>query len=441
MDVNGEIENAFIWILHKVGFDLSTGNPEQLKRHAAQLREFATTMRDHYSQMNQDLNGLTEYWSGEAATAHAVSWANHVSLAGQTADTADGVAQTLDEHAEKSTQTIRAIIGVALELLEMFLICAALSWISGFLSDLIFASRVGRFISRLSSLFSKLGDLMKSTAEAMKKWGTFAGKVGEYARLLLVDYVPDALKEYPINLAATVVPAKLGGRDVGTQDLLLSLVPAIAQYGALNFGMNILENETRLVGGLKRFIEGKDKEVVEPAAAPQLPLLEFPRPLAESLADDAALSPEVRGMLEREFNLSRTTESREPSPVPAEAAPPSEGTVFTPKTDRELAYVFLKEMLVNGLQNVLLGAEQGQPEHWLSDAAISAPLGGLRKVALERYLKPKAYQGKPAEATLDERILPEMIMRTLAYALRNSVREAIEDAANGEPVTTQLTQD
>ncbi|MFD2422173.1 WXG100 family type VII secretion target [Amycolatopsis pigmentata] len=501
-DVNEPVENAIIWILQKVGLNLGTGHPQRVEQKAEELRQYAETLRREYDGLNRDLAGLGDSFSGRAADAHAEAWAKHMMLAGQVADGADGMAKTLDQHADESTRIIRTIIGIALELLEMWLLCVALSWITGFLSDLIFFSRAGRLIAELYKLFTRLGELIRTTTEAMKQWGTFAGKIGEYTRVLLVEYVPDGIKEYPINLAATAVPAKLSGRNLDVGSLLLPMIPAIVQYGALNLGMEILENETKVVGGLKRFIEGKKEEPSAPelpmpdagkplpqaiAESPslsselrnllerefphdrpaqqagdaaraergtsmesaerpetvhplpaeyELPMPEFSRPLAEEMAEDVTLSPELRSLLEREFNLKAQREKKG-----SETEPATEEVVFTPKTNRELLYAFLKETLVNGTQNILLGAEQGQHDNWLSNAAIGAPLGGLRKVALEKYLKPAAYQGKPAEAPLGQRIVPEMTMRTLAYGLRNTVREAVEDAANGDPVTTQLTQD
>lgn len=496
-DVNEPVENAVIWILQKVGFDLGTGHPERLRQKAEELREYAEKVRAEYHGMNRDLLGLTDSFSGYAADAHAEAWAKQMVLAGELADGADGIAKTLDEHAEESTRVIRTIVGIALELLEMWLLCVALSWITGFLSDLLFFSRAGRLVAELYQLFTRLGELIRTTTEAMKQWGTFAGKIGEYTRVLLVEYVPDGIKEYPINLAATAVPAKLSGRNLDLGSLLLPMIPAIVQYGALNLGMEILENETKAVGGLKRFITGKKEEPAAPelpmpdagkplpeaiaessslsselrsllerefnldgrpqqaadAARPEpralsdsagnhslpaeyeLPMPEFSRPFAEEMADDVALSPELRSLLEREFNLDGKSET-----TVSETGSAAGEVVFTPKTNRELLYAFLKETLVNGTQNVLLGVEQGQHGNWLSNAAIGAPLGGLRKVTLEKYLKPIAYQGKPSQAPLAQRIVPEMTMRTLAYALRNTVRDAARDAANGDPVTTQLTQ-
>lgn len=503
-DINESIENSLIWILRKVGFDLAAGDPEHLIQKAAELREYGNKIREEYALMGKELGGLVGSWSGKAADAQAEAWAKQIALSDQIADGADGVAEVLDQHAEESTKIIRTIIGIALELLEMWLICAALSWITGYISDLIFLARAGRLIAELYTLFVRLGELIKATAEAMKQWGTFAGKVGEYARILLVEYVPDGIKEYPINLAAMAVPTKLSGRDLDVEALLLPLVPAVAQYGALNLGMEILENETKMVGGLKRFIEGKKEKPAEPElpvpdagrplpeaiaedpslsaelrsllerefdldrgaqetssvaradsrvsaesaerpdvahplpAGYELPVPEFSRPLAQEMAEDLSLSPELRSLLEREFNLNaeRNVARSEKGPGPV-----AEEVVFTPKTNRELLYSFLKESLVNGMQNILVGAENGQPDNWLSDAAISAPLSGLRKVALEKYFKLFAYQGKPSEAPLDQRIVPELIMRTLAYELRNTVREAVQDAANGDPVTTQLTEE
>ena len=483
VDVNGEIEEKLLWILRKVGFNLSSGNPGRLELQAERIREFSANLRETYGRLNDDMGRLSNRWSGDAATSQARSWATHVVLAAHVADGAESVARTLDEHVEKSTRIIKAILGVALELLEMYVICVALSWVTGYLSDLLFVSRVGEFIGRLYSLFSKLSELIKSTAEALAKWGSLPGKMGEYSRVLLTEYVPDGLKEYPINLAATVVPAKLGGRDLKLQDLLLSMIPGIAQYGALNFGVEILEKESRLVGRIKNAIEGKGKEIAEPEVSrlsssdlsrspvaslaegnvgrefrptvenPGIPEHSLPeqyrltvpesqRSLAELLVEDAALPVEVRRALEREFQIARAKESRASSVVSTGLAPTSKGTAFTPKTNRELAYAFMKEMLVNGTNGALTGAENGQPDHFLTNAAISAPLSGLRKVALERYFKPAvAYHNMPTEATLVERILPEAIVRTMAYALRNSARDAIEDAANGDHVTTQLTHD
>jgi hypothetical protein len=509
-DVNGEIEEKLLWILRKVGFNLSPGNPRRLVFQAEHLRYFAASIRETYEQLSQDMSRLGNHWSGDAATSQARSWATHVALADHIADTAESMARSLDEHVEKSTRIIKTILGVALELLELYVICVALSWVTGYLSDLLFVSRVGEFIGRLCSLFSKLGELIKSTAEAMAKWGSLSGKIGEYSRVLLTEYVPDGLKEYPINLAATVVPAKLGGRDLKLQDLLLAMIPGIAQYGALNLGMEILEKESRLVARVKNAIEGKGNGItdlegarpsssdlpsppvvslaedgaVSPATtglrdrdfnlnrdtenggnagresrsavesaenpgAPQWPLpeqyrLAVPkrqRSLAELLFEDVALPVDVRSALEREFHITRAEENRASSVISTGLDSTSKGEAFMPKTNRELAYAFMKETLVNGVNGALVGIENGQPDHFLTNAAISAPLSGLRKVALERYFKPMAYRGMPTEATLDQRIIPEAIVRTMAYALRNSAREAIEDAAKGDDVTTQLTHD
>jgi hypothetical protein len=414
--------------------------------------------------MTADLHQLAGSWTGLGATAGQQAWQPQLKLAQQAAEISEGVAHSLDTYAENSTRIVRAIIGVALELLEIYLICMALSAVSGYIADLVFATRAGLYISRLRDLFSALSSVIRSAAESLKQYGAFAAKLGEYTRVLLVDYVPDGIKEFPITLAATAVPAKLSGRDLRTGEAMLAMVPGIAQYGALNFVLGILEKENRLVRGFKSAIEGPagpdgtlasmmrkllhgdssaGPAATQSAAGDSLPRdfrLTDPDPgpsLAEMLVRDDELPADVRDALAREFQVDR-----EPAPPPSSSTT-TDGTTspapaFTRKTDRELVYVFLKETLVNGLANILNGVESGNP-HWLSDAAISAPLSGMRKVALERWFKATAYRGMPESATLDERMMSEMIVRTLAYALRNEARQAIQDAANGDPVVTQLT--
>jgi len=123
VDIYGIISDWLVWVLQQFGQPLSLGrSATAFSDHAADLR--ALTAPAHSGRPQHRL-------VRGRRNRHAAYWQSHATLFDQAAEHLDAAQKRLDEHLQKVWAIFREIIGVILEIVELFAVGAALTWLTG----------------------------------------------------------------------------------------------------------------------------------------------------------------------------------------------------------------------------------------------------------------------------------------------------------------------
>jgi uncharacterized protein YukE len=254
MDINGAIADWLTGIVRELG------DPSELHDHARAFADQAAGLRDLHAELASGVRD-TE-WSGPSADAHAVAWQHQMALAEQAAHHLDAVAQHVGGHAERAWAIVREVIGLALEIAEILLAGAALSWFFGWISDLVWA-RVAPLMQRVLTLLGRFRGLLADFTEFMRGIGGVAGRIGEDAgefigrniEKLLAEYLPSTARAFTGFYIASAVPQLMSGRPVDWK----ANAWQTAIFSGLDVGVNLVEDVLEATKGgavFKKFIEG-----------------------------------------------------------------------------------------------------------------------------------------------------------------------------------------
>ncbi|WP_405914853.1 WXG100 family type VII secretion target [Streptomyces sp. NBC_00728] len=232
VDINGAIAEWLTNVLREIG------DPDGLREHAEELQQQADHVRAVHAQLATDVGSSS--WSGADYEAFSSAWQEHAKLAEDTANSLQATANQVDDHADRTWEIVKEVIGIALEILEILAIGLLLSWLMAGIANLIWA-RVAPLIERIVELLARFRAMLSDFTEWAKEVGSAAGKVGEKIGTMIgrgaekfITELPDySLAYVKFYLAEAIAPA-LSGRDVAWADN--------AWQTAVFFGMDIGNN-------------------------------------------------------------------------------------------------------------------------------------------------------------------------------------------------------
>ncbi|MEU9381526.1 WXG100 family type VII secretion target [Streptomyces sp. NPDC048279] len=232
VDINGAIAEWLTNVLREIG------DPDGLREHAEELQKQADHVRAVHAQLAAEVGSSS--WSGADYDSFSSAWHEHAKLAEDTANSLQATANQVDDHADRTWEIVKEVIGIALEILEILAIGLLLSWLMAGIANLIWA-RIAPLIERIVELLARFRAMLGDFAEWAKEVGSTAGKVGEKIGTMIgrgaekfITELPDYTLAYAkFYLAEAITPA-LSGRDVAWADN--------AWQTALFFGMDIGNN-------------------------------------------------------------------------------------------------------------------------------------------------------------------------------------------------------
>jgi uncharacterized protein YukE len=434
-DINAALVDGIIDILEKFGVHFSGrgSDPDAIREQAAEYRQHAESLRQLYDQTGASLATLD--WSGPAADAHSQLLQQHVRLAAGTADHLDQTAEHLDQHAGKAERIVRVIVGIALEILEVYLATLALSYVVGWLAQALFWVRAAWLIVRAVELCQQFRQLVASVVEAMRGLGSTAGKIGTYLGEILTDWLPAYVADTGSFYVGMMTPEFLSGKGLSNagSTLVHSLLPFTCLDFAGYFGMHLLEQETQIGARVKNFIDGygAPRRESEPQAvaadAPQLPPLEF-EPFTTPWSEARAAEP-------------KETQPSTPASTAEEAKEAKEAAEYVPETKAQVLYGAAKEFLVTAAGNTILNAANGdtKPADMLWGAFGGGAFASADKGVRQGLLLPHAMSKRP------DGISPDLWMSTVGAVVKTGLRGArftvkapFSDLVAGSDIDTQL---
>ncbi|WP_330266679.1 WXG100 family type VII secretion target [Streptomyces griseorubiginosus] len=210
MSVNSWIDGKVLEILQAAGVELPGGDGDTLRSIARSWDTMGTELTDVVRAVDSAIAGVDRQgWHGDARDAFERHWAEQKQVIRQIADNFHQVADGLRSYADEIDGINKDIIDICVEIAEMEIAGVALSFFTGFISDLVantaVAERVAKVVE-LVRLFSaaaeKVGGLLERfTGLSAETVATLERGLATAARIS-ATFAKTGLESFVTNFAA-----------------------------------------------------------------------------------------------------------------------------------------------------------------------------------------------------------------------------------------------
>ncbi|MFC5908465.1 WXG100 family type VII secretion target [Streptacidiphilus monticola] len=228
--INGWIDGKVLQILEACGVQLPGGNGQVLRQVAGSWDTMGNALTGAVSALDGRIAGVgPDQWSGDARDAFGRHWQEQRQVMTDLAANMHKAAQGLRSYADEIDGINEAIIDICVQIAEMEIAGAALSFFTGFLSDLVANAAVAAKVAEVAGLVEKfvaaaervgelLGELFRLGEEGAAKLAQIVGKLarltvsslGKTAEAFATNFVADAGSEMA-NEALSGKPVDVGG--------------------------------------------------------------------------------------------------------------------------------------------------------------------------------------------------------------------------------------
>ncbi|MGR6971044.1 WXG100 family type VII secretion target [Streptomyces cynarae] len=267
MSINSWIDGKVLEILQACGVELPGGNGGTLRSIARAWDAMGTELTEVAHALDVAVEGVDKQgWHGEARDAFERHWGEQKSVIKDVAHNFHQVADGLRAYADEIDGINEEIIDICVEIAEMEVAGAALSFFTGFLSDLVantaVAARVARIVDlvklftsaaeKVAALLERFGALNEAGAARLAKLAEFAAKfLKKSAEGFVTNFVADS-GSMMLNQALNGQPITVG------QDFSTGGKEALGT-AAFTAGGGALAESAHLTGAVGRVLSGEGR--------------------------------------------------------------------------------------------------------------------------------------------------------------------------------------
>ncbi|MFF7191023.1 WXG100 family type VII secretion target [Streptomyces sp. NPDC008222] len=172
MSINGWIDGKVLEILQACGVELPGGDGESLRTIARAWDTMGTELTEVVHTLDVAIAGIDRQgWHGEARDAFEKHWREQKQVISDVAHNFHQVADGLRAYADEIDRINEEIIDICVEIAEMEVAGAALSFFTGFLSDLVANTAVAARISRIVDLVKLFTSAAEKVAALLERFG------------------------------------------------------------------------------------------------------------------------------------------------------------------------------------------------------------------------------------------------------------------------------
>jgi uncharacterized protein YukE len=218
MSFNGWIDHKVMEVLQACGVELPGGDGDTLRAMARAWDSMGTDLTGIGQALDSAISGLDEKdWSGTAAAAFKQHWADQKKVIDQVAGDFHQVATGLKEYADTIDSINEQIIDIGTQIAEMEVAGAALSFFTGFLSDLLAnaavvskVSKVIELVKAFTTAAEKVAALLSKFAGLSEKYAEILEKVLVFAAKFSANFIKTGTEAFVTNFAADTGSMVLG---------------------------------------------------------------------------------------------------------------------------------------------------------------------------------------------------------------------------------------
>ncbi|GAA3060637.1 WXG100-like domain-containing protein [Streptomyces glomeratus] len=271
MSINSWIDGKVLEILQACGVELPGGNGDTLRSIARSWDTMGTELTEIVHAIDVAIGGVDKQgWHGEARDAFERHWGEQKRVIEDVARNFHQVADGLRAYADEIDKINEEIIDICVEIAEMEVAGAALSFFTGFLSDLVantaVAARVARIVDlvklftsaaeKVAALLERFGALSEEGAAALARVLT---KVAEFSAKFLKKGAESFATNFVADSGSMMLNQALNGQPITVgQDLSTAGKEALGT-AAFTTGGAALAEGAHLTGAVGRVLGGEGR--------------------------------------------------------------------------------------------------------------------------------------------------------------------------------------
>ncbi|MFF0018283.1 WXG100 family type VII secretion target [Streptomyces sp. NPDC005374] len=186
MSVNDWIDGKVLEILQAAGVELPGGDGDTLRDIARRWDAMGTELTDVVRAVDSSIAGVDHQgWHGAAREAFEKHWGEQKKVVQEIADNFHHVADGLRAYADEIDGINKEIIDICVEIAEMEIAGVALSFFTGFLSDLVANAAVAERVAKVVDLVGLFTSAAERVAGLLERCDAMsAEKAAKLAKLL-----------------------------------------------------------------------------------------------------------------------------------------------------------------------------------------------------------------------------------------------------------------
>ncbi|GGX18796.1 WXG100 family type VII secretion target [Streptomyces noursei] len=271
VNINGWIDGKVLEILQAFGVELPGGNGDTLRSIAHAWDSMGNDLTKVVGAIDRAIDGVDKQgWHGAARDAFEKHWQDQKKTIADIAKNFHHVADGLREFADEIDKINEEIIDICVQIAEMEVLGAALSFFTGFLSDLVanaaVAAKVAKIMDlvklftsaaeKVAALLERFGGMSAETAATLERMLTaiarFSGKfLAKGVESYATNFVADSGSQM-LNQALTGQPVTVG-KDFATANQEALGTAAFTAGGAS------LAEGAKLTGAVGRMLSGEGR--------------------------------------------------------------------------------------------------------------------------------------------------------------------------------------
>ncbi|MGV9565102.1 WXG100 family type VII secretion target [Streptomyces sp. NPDC003480] len=271
MSVNSWIDGKVLEILEACGVELPGGDGGSLRTIAHAWDTMGTELTEVVHTLDVAIAGVDKQgWHGDARDAFEKHWQEQKQVIGDVARNFHQVADGLRAYADEIDQINEEIIDICVEIAEMEVAGAALSFFTGFLSDLVANTAVAARISRIVDLVKLFTSAAEKVAALLERFGALTeqeaaalarvlSKVAEFSAKFLTKGAESFATNFVADSGSMMLNQALNGQPITVgQDFSTAGEEALGT-AAFTTGGAALAEGAHLTGAVGKVLGGEGR--------------------------------------------------------------------------------------------------------------------------------------------------------------------------------------
>jgi uncharacterized protein YukE len=267
VSINSWIDGKVLDILQAFGVELPGGNGDTLRSIARAWDTMGNELTEVAHAIDVQIQGVDiQGWHGEARDAFEKHWAEQKRVIDDVAHNFHQVADGLRAYADEIDKINEEIIDICVEIAEMEIAGAALSFFTGFLSDLVANTAVATRVAKIVDLVKLFTSAAEKVAALLERFGALSeagaarlAKVAEFAAKFLKKGAESFATNFVADSGSMMLNQALNGQPITVgQDITTGSKEALGTAAFTAGGASLAEG-AHLTGAVGKVLSGEGR--------------------------------------------------------------------------------------------------------------------------------------------------------------------------------------
>ncbi|MEK2476451.1 WXG100 family type VII secretion target [Streptomyces noursei] len=265
MSVNSWIDGKVLEILQAFGVELPGGNGDTLREIARGWDAMGNDLTKAVGALDRAIDGVDKQgWHGAARDAFEKHWQDQKKTITDVAKNFHQVADGLREFAGEIDKINEEIIDICVQIAEMEVLGAALSFFTGFLSDLVANAAVAAKVAKIMDLVKLFTSAAEKVAELLERFFGMSAEAAATLEKMLVAvarvggrFAEGFATNFVADSGSLMINQALNGQPVTVGEDFKTAAKEAAGTAAFTAGGASLAEGAHLTGAVGRVLKGE----------------------------------------------------------------------------------------------------------------------------------------------------------------------------------------